>query len=250
MIPAGGSRDPGLELVRARVLSVDGDDGSCLTRDVLGKERRVLYSLRPKAVGRPAAGETWLLRRVERTTWALDAMVDAPEPPSVAGSMAGASAGVVALLSALDGIGVIQDDTDVADADPINYPNAANYDAQLGSTLNTATTSYGDWTSAAATIVKQSAATKLLVRLLATGFVVTNPSTVTLGVNVSGTDYDMHAVLFSAVNARSPFLAEKPISGVAAGSQTVQVRCKVSTSSSTFRRDANDHISLTVMEVA
>lgn len=111
MIPAGGAQGrQSLESTRVQIVSV-GADGRCLTRDTLGRDREVLYSLRPKGVGRPAAGEIWVLHRMAADTWVLGPLVGAPEPPTITGAWVDQSTAGPALLAALAGLGLVVDAT-------------------------------------------------------------------------------------------------------------------------------------------
>lgn len=100
----------GLEDTRVRVTAVS-DDGTCIVRDTLGRERTVRYSTRPKGTAPPAEGETWVIRRLSGETWVLSAMLDALRPPVVSGSRAGADAVTLSVLDALVALGLVTDDT-------------------------------------------------------------------------------------------------------------------------------------------
>ncbi len=93
-----------------RVTSV-GDDGMCTVRDSLGRERSIRYSTRPKGTSPPAEGEDWVIRRLSGKTWALSAMVRAPQPPVVEGTRAGADAVALSVLDALVALGLVEDGT-------------------------------------------------------------------------------------------------------------------------------------------
>lgn len=100
----------GLETTRARVTSVS-EDGTCIVRDTLGRERVVRYSTRPKGTAPPAADELWVISRLAGDTWVLSAMVDAPRAPVVSGSRAGADAVTLSVLDALVALGLVEDGT-------------------------------------------------------------------------------------------------------------------------------------------
>jgi hypothetical protein len=108
VIPAGGNRRPaGFEMVRVTVTTV-ADDGTCLTRDTIGRERQVRYDLRPKGTGVPAGGEIWLIRKMG-DTWVLGAQVGAARPVVTGDRSAGTA--LVSLLAALVELGLIEDET-------------------------------------------------------------------------------------------------------------------------------------------
>lgn len=100
----------GLETTRARVTSVL-EDGTCIVRDTLGRERVVRYSTRPKGNPPPAVDELWVVSRMTGDTWVLSAMIDAPRPPVVSGARAGADAVTLSVLDALVALGLVEDGT-------------------------------------------------------------------------------------------------------------------------------------------
>lgn len=100
----------GLEDLRVRVTAV-ADDGTCIVRDTLGRERSIRYSTRLKGTGQPAEGETWVIRRLSGETWVLSVMLDTPRRPVVEGVRAGADDVALSVLDALVKLGLVEDGT-------------------------------------------------------------------------------------------------------------------------------------------
>lgn len=125
-----------------------------------------------------------------------------------------------------------------------------NFNLLLGSTTNTTPgTSYADRTGVLVTLQKALAGTRIVVRLDMSCYTAGTDSVVTFGVAVAGTDYDLCRLAATAVSIRGYPSAERALpAGIAAGSQTIQLRLKAVNAATTLRQDIGDYVSLSAEE--
>lgn len=93
-------------------------------------------------------------------------------------------------------------------------------------------TSYEDFTSASLSFEKRMSDTEsdLRIRIDAAGFLVATPSVnCTLGVNIDGDDYDITLQRFNLDSTHFCWGRSRRLSGIPAGTYTVQVRAKLDT---------------------
>ncbi|GAA2843931.1 hypothetical protein Acy02nite_68520 [Actinoplanes cyaneus] len=90
--------------------------------------------------------------------------------------------------------------------------------------------------------------TKLIARLTAS-CAATAVSTVRMAVRISGTDYDIAHRSFETVNKHDRLSGEREITGVSAGTYTVQAMWRRVSGTGTISSDSNDWLSLAIEEV-
>jgi hypothetical protein len=129
--------------------------------------------------------------------------------------------------------------------------NIATYTStSISPTVNFTTTSYADFTGAAVSFTKLQTASLLSVSIALSGYMqTTQPRTELIAVNIGGTDYQVNQYLFNALNDHRAWSGTVVLSGIAAGSYTVQTRGKLNGTSATATHDTGDTISIVVQEI-
>jgi len=106
----------------------------------------------------------------------------------------------------------------------------------------------GSTTSVVAT--KKSAGTRLLVEIAMSFFVTVNDTTTRFGVNVNSVDYDIFRLAGTVSSGVHVFISGfQYISGLSAGSYTIQGRWRRDAGTGTCTRDLNDWFNLRCREV-
>lgn len=95
---------------------------------------------------------------------------------------------------------------------------------------------------------KRYAATRIKITMMCSGFAVTSTSGVEIGVRINGVDYKVAHGSY-VLNERQPVMGVEYISGVAAGTYTVQGRWLRQSGTGTLRRDTNDWLTIVAEEV-
>lgn len=112
------------------------------------------------------------------------------------------------------------------------------------------TTSYtnvGSWTLG---LTKQSNTSKLVAILFLSGFMVTAAGQACFwAINVDGTDYPTAQFYFNAVADHRQVAGGVIIPNLTAGPKTLQVKGRESVASGTIQHDANDRMSMLVLEI-
>jgi hypothetical protein len=123
----------------------------------------------------------------------------------------------------------------------LNYTAPGSFSTSSNSNVNV--------TNALVTFTKRFQATRLLVRVGYSGFAGATNTFVTLSVSVAATDYLMvPTFLYNVANQHGAMPpAERFITGVPLGAQTVQLRLR--TNGNTFTSDSSDNVTITVEEV-
>jgi hypothetical protein len=109
-------------------------------------------------------------------------------------------------------------------------------DLFLAPNFSCTTTTYADFTSASLVFEKllPAANSDLRIWINVSGFLVASaPVNNTIGVNISGTDYDITLQRFNTAAVHQCWGRMRRITGIAAGSYTIQVRSKNDTASRT-----------------
>lgn len=126
--------------------------------------------------------------------------------------------------------------------------NVKVYSAFLGSIMDITSTSYQNFTDASVSITK-SAGTSLAVTIQGTAFADSGSDYITsYGVTVNSSNYDVCRLYWNNALVHMAFGGTAAVTGVGAGTFTVQVVAKNSAGSQMTRHDTSDHISLMVME--
>lgn len=116
---------------------------------------------------------------------------------------------------------------------------------------NFAGTSYANLTLNAVaqtiSLTKRYASTRLKVVCAHSGFVNAQPTIITIGANIGGTDFDVVKTTFNVASSHQHIGSTRYVTGIAAGATTITTRIKVN--ANTFTTDTNDTFSLTVEEV-
>jgi len=136
--------------------------------------------------------------------------------------------------------------------------NGVNAVAVSGTQDDTTSASYvnmagtGAVTSFSFTKRFSSAQTRLKVEIIAGVFAVTSNAVVRMGVNINGTDYDIcqQSMPNAAANDHELCAGIAYLTGIAAGTYTVQGRWKRISGTGTCRRDTSDWLSISVTEVS
>lgn len=113
-------------------------------------------------------------------------------------------------------------------------------------------TSYGNFTlGLMSSFVKRAGYTTLRLALTSGGFAATGAGiySAQFGVNILGTDYDVNTFFFNTGAEHHAWAGSLEITGVAAGTFDIQVRCKVGTAAKVLTVDNNDLVCLTVTEL-
>ena len=106
----------------------------------------------------------------------------------------------------------------------------------LAPNFNCTTTTYADFTSGSLVFEKlmPAASSDLRIWISVSGFLVaTPPVNNTIGVNIAGTDYDITYQRFNVAATHFCWSRARRITGLAAGSYTIQVRSKNDTAART-----------------
>lgn len=113
------------------------------------------------------------------------------------------------------------------------------------------TTSYADVTGASLSFTKWGDSTALHIDLKASGQATTAGGVYlcTLGVSINGSDNDVARHFYNSTTSHESFSADVKLSGVPAGTYTIQVRGKVGTAGKTVRIDSNDLVTMSVTEL-
>lgn len=109
-----------------------------------------------------------------------------------------------------------------------------------------------DFNAARASITKTDAASGLLVSMTGSASLTAGGAQrCNAGVRINGVDFDLCPVYLPALNARTPFAAQRIITGLSAGAKTIDPVFHVAAGGSTLQLWANDdYVTLTVREVA
>jgi hypothetical protein len=127
--------------------------------------------------------------------------------------------------------------------------------ATAAGSATTTSTSYVDMpATSSVTVTKKSASTRLKVTMSVSAYLSGSGGTLGFGIKAGGVDYDMLKINYAT--SPNELLVHKPgpigvkyVSGLAAGSQTVQGRWKVLAGTGTGNLDSGDWVTIDVQEV-
>ena len=135
-----------------------------------------------------------------------------------------------------------------ATAAKIGYSSIAKDQyANFAPSFSTSSTSYTDMSGVAVTITKGNANSALLVNFATANYTGATGHTTQFGVRAGGTDYDI-AKRYHDTLTTFPLGGSRIITGLAAGSQTIQARFRSNTSSTNVI-DGNGFVVMTVAEI-
>jgi hypothetical protein len=136
----------------------------------------------------------------------------------------------------------------------INSPVGVNGFATTSSTDTTSSATYvnmaGTGSQTSFPFTKLNASTRIRVQMSATLYSTGATGGATLGARINGTDYDVVAIQTSVIGNRVSCTGIAYVTGVAAGTYTVQLRWKRNNGSGVMTRDQFDWLCAEAMEVA